>query len=114
APILNAVQLLGIGSMGEDDRARMHAIIHRQVLHMVRLVDDLLDVSRITSGKIALQHERLAVETVVARALETCAPLIDARGLRVVVHAPEERLEVDGDATRLVQVVANLLNNAAK
>ena len=114
APILNAVQLLGIGGVGEDDRARMHAIIHRQVLHMVRLVDDLLDVSRITSGKIALQRERLAVDTVIARALETCAPLVDSRGLRVVVHAPDVPLEVDGDATRLVQVVANLLNNAAK
>ncbi|HWB77484.1 MAG TPA: response regulator [Nannocystaceae bacterium] len=114
APILNAVQLLGIGGVGEDDRARMHAIIHRQVLHMVRLVDDLLDVSRITSGKIALQRERLSVDTVIARALETCAPLVDGRGLRVVVHTPDAPLEVDGDATRLVQVVANLLNNAAK
>ncbi len=114
APILNAVQLLGIGGVTEEDRGRMHAIIHRQVLHMVRLVDDLLDVSRITSGKIALQRETLGIETVIARALETCAPLIESRSLRVVVNAAPERLEVDGDATRLVQVAANLLNNAAK
>ncbi|MBC8067614.1 MAG: response regulator [Deltaproteobacteria bacterium] len=114
APILNAVQLLEIASVSDEQRGRMHAIIHRQVSHMVRLVDDLLDVSRITSGKIALQRSSLALDTVIARALETCAPLLDSRGMRVVVNAPEHPIEIDGDTTRLVQVIANLLNNAAK
>jgi len=114
APILNAVQLLGMNATNEEARGRMHAIIHRQVLHLVRLVDDLLDVSRITSGKIALQREPLPVDNVIARALETCAPLLEQRRLRVDVRGAGASLEVHGDATRLVQVLSNLINNAAK
>lgn len=120
APILNAAQLLddsekspGRG-LGEAQRSRALAVIQRQVLHMARLVDDLLDVSRITSGKITLQRAPVGLSQVVARALETCGPLLGERAVVVGVVAHDGELVVDGDLTRLVQVVANLVNNAAK
>jgi len=114
APILNAVQLLAMPTLGELQRSRALAVIHRQVLHMARLVDDLLDVSRISSGKITLQRAPVGLSLVVARALETCGPLLEERAVAVSVTAPDGDLVVDGDLTRLVQVAANLVNNAAK
>jgi PAS domain S-box-containing protein len=114
APILNAVQLLDMPGLGESQRSRARAVIQRQVVHMTRLVDDLLDVSRITSGKITLQRGPVALSQVVGRALETCGPLLDERSVDVNVVAHDRDLVVDGDLTRLVQVVANLVNNAAK
>jgi PAS domain S-box-containing protein len=114
APILNAVQLLDMPNANESQRARARAVIHRQVLHMSRLVDDLLDVSRITSGKITLQRAPVDLSQVVARAVETCGPQLQERALSVQVPAQSGALVVDGDLTRLVQVVANLLHNAAK
>jgi PAS domain S-box-containing protein len=114
APIANA---LGILRLRPDDDPRVRAardVIDRQVVHLTRLVDDLLDVGRITSGKIALQSERVDVAAVVARALEGSRPLIEARGHALEVALPEGRLAVQGDLTRLAQVVLNLLNNAAK
>src|SRR5436190_24052494 len=89
-------------------------IIDRQVQQMTRLVDDLLDVSRITRGKITLQKEPVDLAAVVARAVETSRPLIDARRHELTVRLPRESLRVEGDATRLAQMVGNLLNNAAK
>jgi CheY-like chemotaxis protein len=89
-------------------------VIERQMQHMVRLVDDLLDVSRITRGKIKLQMETVNVATVVDRALETCRPLLDARKHELTIALPPEPLWVQGDTARLVQIVGNLLNNAAK
>jgi CheY-like chemotaxis protein len=114
APILNAVQLLDMHELGEPQRARALAVIQRQVLYMARLVDDLLDVSRITSGKITLQRAPVKLSQVVARALETCGPLVAGRAVTVHTSATGDELVVDGDLTRLVQVVANLVNNAAK
>jgi PAS domain S-box-containing protein len=114
APILNAVQLLDMPALGDAQRSRALAVIQRQVLHMARLVDDLLDVSRITSGKITLQRAPVGLAQVVARALETCGPLLGERAIAVHVTAPDGDLMVDGDLTRLVQVAANLVNNAAK
>src|SRR5262249_9632170 len=81
---------------------------------LVRLVDDLLDVSRITRGKISLQTEPLELATIAARALEISRPLIDSRRQELTVNLPAESLRVMGDATRLAQVLSNLLNNAAK
>ena len=89
-------------------------MIDRQVQHLVRLVDDLLDVSRITRGKIRLQTEAVDLAAVVERAVETSRPLIDARGHELTVALPPEPVRVRGDPVRLAQVLANLLNNAAK
>ena len=89
-------------------------MIARQVEYLARLVDDLLDVARITEGKITLKKERLDLLSIIGRALETSRPLIDARKHRLTVALPEEPLRLEGDTTRLTQVVANLLHNAAK
>jgi CheY-like chemotaxis protein len=89
-------------------------MMERQVNHMVRLVDDLMEVSRITRGKIELRQERLDVATIVRNALETSQPLIDASRHRLFVSMPKELLQVEGDPVRLSQVISNLLNNAAK
>src|SRR5439155_14002225 len=90
------------------------AVIERQVDHLVRLVDDLLDVSRISQGKINLQKERVDLAEIVARAVESSKPLIDARQHHLTVQLPPRPLVAEGDSVRLVQVLANLLNNAAK
>lgn len=114
APIRNAVQVLRKLDIRDDDLHWANDVISRQVEQMVRLVDDLLDISRITGGKIQLQREPVDVATVVARAVETSRPLIDARRHELQVTLPCEPLIVDADKVRLAQVLANLLNNAAK
>ncbi len=111
APILTAVEVMEL--QAPETLARERTIIERQVRHMVRLVDDLLDVSRITRGKIDLKRERLELADVVAKALELASPLFVQRAHEVKVDVPSGRLVV-GDEVRLAQVVANLLNNAAK
>jgi PAS domain S-box-containing protein len=114
APIRNAAQVLKL--VGQTDAKQQWAreVIERQTQHLTRLVDDLLDVSRITSGKVTLQREPLDLATIIGRAVETSQPLIDSRRHRLVLTLPPESLFVEGDLTRLVQVVGNLLNNAAK
>jgi CheY-like chemotaxis protein len=101
---------------GADAGALEHArqITERQVQHMVRLVDDLLDVSRITSGKISLQREPLVLTAIMMGAIEASRPLIEARRHTLETVFTDEPLRVEGDLTRLSQVVLNLLNNAAK
>jgi CheY-like chemotaxis protein len=84
------------------------------VQHLVCLIDDLLDVSRITRGMITLQRERVLIDAIVARAVETARPLIDARKHELTLNLPEELLSVEGDPTRLVQIIGNVLHNAAK
>jgi PAS domain S-box-containing protein len=111
APILTALELMDLrahGALGDE-----RTVIERQVKHVVRLVDDLLDISRITGGKVELRRERVEIAPVVAKALEMSSPLIEA-GQHDVSVSIEDGLAVDGDATRLAQVVANILNNAAK
>src|SRR3712207_1131097 len=93
---------------------RAAEMIGRQVQAMARLVDDLLEVSRITSGKVRLQTEPVELAAVVARAVETSRPLIDRRRQELAVTLCPEPVSVAGDVTRLAQVVANLLNNASK
>ena len=114
-PIRNAVEIMRIAP---GDRADMHAkareMIGRQVTHLARLVDDLLDVSRITQGKIALQIAPVRLEAVVHAALEMARPAIDANGLQVAVELEKDPLWILADAVRLTQVIGNLLNNAAK
>jgi signal transduction histidine kinase len=110
APIHNAVQLLD--APGTLPKAR--AIIERQVAHLKRLVDDLLDVSRITRRQIRLELKPVDLRTVINHAVEAARPLIDQRQHRFDVSLPEAPLMVSGDLTRLSQIVLNLLNNAAK
>jgi PAS domain S-box-containing protein len=111
APIVTALHLMEKRSGGENERER--TVIKRQLDHVVRLVDDLLDVSRITQGKVDLVREPVDLALVVERALEMSSPLLEARAHEVVVDVPFG-ISVNGDRTRLGQVVANLVQNAAK
>jgi len=111
APILTALQLMTV--KGGDTLVKERTIIDRQVRHLVRLVDDLLDVSRIARGKIDLRHEAVDVSDVVSSAVETVSPLLEERHHRLTVNVPHG-LVVMGDVTRLTQVVMNVLSNAAK
>ena len=90
------------------------AMMERQVHHLVRLVDDLLDLSRITRGNVQLKKARVAFSSIVAIALETSRPLIEAARQELQVSLPADTLELEADSTRLAQVFSNLLNNAAK
>jgi len=89
-------------------------MMERQMRQLLRLIDDLLEVSRISTGKLILQREPLDMRRVVEMALESCKPVIDRGGHRLSVNLPDETLWVDGDLTRLAQSLSNLLNNAAK
>jgi two-component system CheB/CheR fusion protein len=115
APIRNSLHLIRLASPpAPPEHAEHFAIIDRQVENLVRLVDDLLDVSRLRLGKIRLQKERLDLVKVVEIAVETAQPLITARGHDLNIEVQGHPVIVDGDAVRLVQVLSNLLNNAAK
>jgi signal transduction histidine kinase len=110
SPILTALQLMKM----RGGNSREQAVIERQVGHMVRLVDDLLDVARITRGKIELRRERLEIAAAVASGLEMARPLLEQRRQHLEVDVPRDGLCVDGDINRLGQVISNLLSNAAK
>jgi signal transduction histidine kinase len=114
APISNAIEILQRLGSKDPELVRMRDLIDRQVRHMSRLVDDLLDVSRITQGKINLRSEPLELTGLVRRAIEAHAPDVSARGHRLVVKLPEAPVEVTGDAVRITQVVGNLISNAVK
>jgi PAS domain S-box-containing protein len=112
SPILTALELMRRRDPGALERER--TLIERQVQHVVRLVDDLLDVSRITRGKVQLRRDPVEIGEVVAAAIEMASPLLEAQRHTVDVDVPRRGLLVDGDAARLAQVVSNLLTNAAK
>jgi signal transduction histidine kinase/DNA-binding response OmpR family regulator len=114
APIRNAVQILRLSGSNEPEMRSVQDIIDRQVQQLVRLVDDLLDLSRITRGKIRLQMESVDVASVIVRAVETSRPLLDARKHELTLELPPKPLRVRGDPLRLAQVLSNLLNNSAK
>jgi signal transduction histidine kinase/DNA-binding response OmpR family regulator len=114
APIRNAVQVMRVLSSDDDRLRNARDLIERQVRHMTRLVDDLLDVSRITRGKIQLRPERLDAAVAVANAVETSRPLIESRRHELSLQLPSEPLQIKADPARLAQVLSNLLNNAAK
>ena len=114
APIASAVQLLRLQKNEDPKQREVRNIIERQVAHLVHIIDDLMEISRITSGKIHLQQERIAIGEVVERALETTRPLIVERRHELTVSLPPQPVWVHADPVRLVQVVVNLLNNAAK
>jgi signal transduction histidine kinase/DNA-binding response OmpR family regulator len=114
APIRNAVHLLRVRCSDGPEVESLRDMIDRQVQQLVRLVDDLLDISRITRGKIRLQTEPVELGGVVAQAVETSRPLIEARQHELLVNLPREPVRVEGDPVRLAQILGNLLNNAAK
>jgi signal transduction histidine kinase len=114
APMSNAIEVLQRAGPRDPMLVQMRDVIDRQVRHMTRLVDDLLDVSRITRGKINLRFEPLDVCALVKGVVETHLPVIRARNHQIAVLAPDEPLETNGDAVRLAQVVGNLINNAVK
>jgi signal transduction histidine kinase/DNA-binding response OmpR family regulator len=114
APIRNAAEIVRRLDIPDPNLQWATDIIARQVEQLVRLVDDLLDISRITGGKIQLRREAVDVSLVVSRAVETSRPLIDARRHELFVGLPPDPLLVDADLVRLSQVLSNLLNNAAK
>jgi signal transduction histidine kinase/CheY-like chemotaxis protein len=114
APILNAMHILKAMPIGVPKLVRPRQIIERQVHHMVRLIDDLMDVSRITRGKLHLEKGRVSLASILEQACETSRPLIEREGHKLVVTLPPLSVELDGDAVRLAQVFSNLLNNACK
>jgi PAS domain S-box-containing protein len=114
APIRNSLYLLKSGAAPEPARHQAREMMERQVHHLVRLVDDLLDVSRVMRGKVDLREERVDVAAAAARAVETAQPLIDARRHTLTVDVPAAPVWVEADPVRLAQVVGNLLTNAAK
>lgn len=111
APIVTALQLFELRG---EHKTREHQIIRRQVTHLVSLVDDLLDVSRITRGTVALKKERAELATLITKAIEIASPLIEQRCHHLAVDVPRTGLMVDADPVRIAQVIANLLTNAAK
>lgn len=114
APIRNALELLRRAGSDVALRDRALGIAERQIQQLVRLTDDLLDVSRITRNQIELRCERIDLRAVISSALETTAPLSHAAGHHVAVHLPSDPLWVYADLTRLAQAFANILNNAVK
>ena len=114
APIRNSLEFLRLSNGDQAASEQAADIIGRQVNHLVRLVDDLLEVSRITRGKIELRKEPVDIVSVINSAIETSRPLIEAARHRLEVNLPSQPLMLDADAVRISQVISNLLNNAAK
>jgi two-component system CheB/CheR fusion protein len=114
APIRNAVEILRVKEPEDPDLRWARDVIDRQAQQLTRLVDDLLDVSRITRGTIELRRERVELGTLLERAVETSRPAIEAGRHQLTVTLPEEPLKLEADLTRIAQVLSNLLNNAAK
>src|SRR5690606_35207649 len=114
APIRNAVELMGRKGLGDPVLESMRQTIDRQSALLTRIIDEFLDVNRIARGKFAINKEQVDLGAVLARAIETARPLIDAQGQHLEVDAPAHELWLKGDSLRLTQVIVNLLNNAAK
>ncbi|WP_244817681.1 PAS domain S-box protein [Caballeronia sp. Lep1P3] len=114
APIRNAVSILKLKASDDADVIRSRQIVDRQLAHLTKLVDDLLEAGRVSSGKIRLSTEIVDLADVVHLSVEASQPWFDARGQRLVVEDGGKRVHVNGDPTRLVQALNNLLNNASK
>ena len=114
APLRNGLQILRLGAGDPAVAGRARDMMERQVNHLVRLVDDLLDVARVSGGKIELHREPVPLQTVVARAVEATMPVIEAHAHLLTVSAPAQPILVEVDAARFTQVLANILSNAAK
>lgn len=114
APIGNALHLLEMASDRSDVAANARLMMGRQLKQLVRLVDDLLDVSRITTGKLVLKKEHVELHKIIDAAVEIARPVIVSRGHQLKIDLPADPIYLHGDETRLAQVFSNLLNNAAK
>jgi signal transduction histidine kinase/CheY-like chemotaxis protein len=114
AAIANAIQYLQLAKPDDEGLGAAHDVLGRQVAHLTRLIDDLLDISRITMGRIALRRERVDLADAVSRALETIRPLVDERRQSLVVRLPDPPVTLDADPVRIAQIVANLVTNAVK
>ncbi len=114
APIRNAARLLSSAGSDEAVRARATSVIERQAGHMAHLLDDLIDIARITQRRLALKKATVAVASLVESAVETARPGVNAKGHTLLVTLPENNLWVEADPVRLAQVLSNLLNNASK
>jgi PAS domain S-box-containing protein len=114
SPMSNAVQLMRQPGVDPAVAARAMGILERQLAHMVRLIDDLLDINRISRNKLELRKQRIELSAAIQAALETSRPLIEASGHELTVSLPDEPVYLDADLTRLGQVFSNLLTNAAK
>jgi PAS domain S-box-containing protein len=114
APIQSALDLMSQTEMSRTERERELAVVVRQVRHLTRLVDDLLDVSRINRGRIELQKEVVVLGAAVSEVIEAIKPLIDQRKMTLRVALPDETIRLDADTTRLEQIFLNLLTNAVK
>ncbi|HVO89981.1 MAG TPA: ATP-binding protein [Casimicrobiaceae bacterium] len=114
APIRNSLQILRVKGDDPATVAQVRPIMERQLMQLVRLVDDLLDVSRITTGKLTVRSEPVELAGILGNAIDTTRPIIEANGHTLVQRRPASRVWINGDATRLAQVFANLLHNAAK
>ncbi|MGE3624678.1 MAG: response regulator [Bdellovibrionales bacterium] len=113
APIRNGLQILRM-SPAPDVSVKVRDMMDRQLTHMVRLIDDLLDVSRVSQGKIDLRREHVSLQEILESAVESSRPFIEAGQHTLILEMPEEKIWVDADFTRLAQAVSNLLTNAAK
>ena len=114
APVRNAVEILRLEGISKADVSQAREIISRQVSHMARLVDDLLDVARIARGKVRLRTEHCDLAAIVRQTAEDYRPTLIEAGIQLRVTIPDKPIHVDGDPTRLAQVVGNLLHNARK
>ncbi len=114
APLLSGMQLLRLRGVEDAGLAPIMAAMERQITHLVRLVDDLLEVSRITRGLIEVRHDPVDLVAAVRGAIDTCQPVLDGAGHHLIADMPDAPVPVAGDQVRLTQVFANLLTNAAK
>lgn len=114
APLRHMLEIQKHNDGDEAMNRQARAVMERQLLHFIRLGDDLLDVNRISLGKLELRRERLTIQSIILQAVEVCRPLLDQHRHSLIVELPEDALTLDGDPTRLVQVFGNLLTNACK
>jgi PAS domain S-box-containing protein len=114
APIRNGLQILRLSGANDETVVEVHSIMERQLDQMIRLIDDLMDVSRITRNKLELKKQRMELAVVIQNAVETSRPLIDQDGHELSVWLPPDPVHLNADPTRLAQVFSNLLNNSAK
>lgn len=114
APLLNGLQVMRLAAGDANTVAQVRSMMERQLGHMVRLIDDLLDIARINQNKMELRRSRVLLADVVSSAVETARPLIDAAGHKLTILLPPEPVYLDADLTRLAQVISNLLTNSAK
>jgi PAS domain S-box-containing protein len=114
APLRNGLQVMRLAGSDANAVAQAHGMMERQLGHMVRLIDDLLDISRISQNKMELRRSRVLLTDVVRSAVETARPAIEAAGHELIISLPPEPVHLDADLTRLAQVFSNLLTNSAK